>query len=102
MAAAKVYWIVNKVAGVTGRELKSAGVTRDENGRPAVSFNLNAAGAQKFGRLTEDNIGRLLAIVLDGQVESAPRLNSRITDNGIITGGGAGLLPRKLGIWSSF
>ena len=92
---AKIYWIVNKVAGVTGRELKSAGVSRDENGRPAVSFNLNASGAQKFGRLTEENIGRLLAIVLDGQVESAPRLNSRITDNGIITGGGAGFAPEE-------
>ena len=91
----KIFWIVNKVAGVTGRELKSAGVSRDENGRPAVSFNLNASGAQKFGRLTEENIGRLLAIVLDGQVESAPRLNSRITDNGIITGGGAGFAPEE-------
>ena len=93
--AARSIWIVNKVAGVTGRELKSAGVSRDENGRPAVSFNLNATGAQKFGRLTEENIGRLLAIVLDGQVESAPRLNSRITDNGIITGGGAGFAPEE-------
>jgi preprotein translocase subunit SecD len=60
-----------------------------------VSFNLNASGAAKFGRLTEENIGRLLAIVLDGQVESAPRLNSRITDNGIITGGGAGFAPEE-------
>jgi len=94
-SGSKIYWIVNKVAGVTGRELKSAGVSRDENGRPAVSFNLNASGAAKFGRLTEENIGRLLAIVLDGQVESAPRLNSRITDNGIITGGGAGFAPEE-------
>jgi preprotein translocase subunit SecD len=92
----KVYWLVNKVAGVTGRELKSASGTRDENGRPAVSFNLNASGAEKFGRLTEQNIGRLLAIVLDGQVVSAPRLNSRITDTGIITGGGAGFSQEEV------
>jgi preprotein translocase subunit SecD len=82
----KVYWIVNKTARVTGRELKAASVTRDTNGRPAVSFNLNATGAENFGRLTEANIGRLLAIVLDGAVVSAPVLQSRITDTGIITG----------------
>jgi preprotein translocase subunit SecD len=92
---AKVYWVVNKFAGVTGRELKSAGISRDEHGRPAVSFNLNASGAQKFGDLTEKNIGRLLAIVLDGTVVSAPRLNSRITDSGIITGGGSGFAPEE-------
>jgi preprotein translocase subunit SecD len=92
---AKVFWVVNKVTNVTGRDLKSAGVSRDENGRPAVSFHLNAAGAQKFGKLTGDNVGRLLAIVLDNTVVSAPRLNSRITDNGIITGGGAGFAPEE-------
>jgi preprotein translocase subunit SecD len=91
----KSYYIVNKVAGVTGRDLKTAGVTRDQNGRPAVSFNLNAAGAEKFGRLTEANINRLLAIVLDGTVVSAPNINSRISDNGIITGGGAGFDPEE-------
>ncbi|HZI50925.1 MAG TPA: protein translocase subunit SecD [Terriglobia bacterium] len=94
-AGSKVFWIVNKVSGVTGRELKSAGVSRDENGRPAVSFNLNAAGAQRFGRLTGDNVGRLLAIVLDGQVVSAPSINSRITDTGIITGGAGGFNPEE-------
>lgn len=92
----KVFYLVNKVAAVSGRELKSAGVSRDENGRPAVSFYLNAAGAQKFGRLTGDNIGRRLAIVLDGKVESAPVLQSRITDTGQITGGGAGFTQEEV------
>jgi len=92
---AKAYYVVNKVAGVTGRDLKSAGVTRDQNGRPAVSFNLNAAGAQKFGSLTEKNIDRLLAVVLDNTVVSAPKINDRIYDNGIITGGGAGFAPEE-------
>lgn len=91
----KTYYIVNKVASVTGNDLKTAGVTRDSNGRPAVSFNLNAAGAERFGRLTGDNIGRPLAIVLDGAVVSAPNINDRITSNGIITGGGAGFAPQE-------
>lgn len=91
----KSYYVVNKVARVTGADLKNAGVTRDENGRPAVSFDLNAAGAQKFGTLTEENIGKLLAIVLDGKVMSAPSINSRITDRGQITGGGSGFAPEE-------
>ncbi len=89
-SGARSYYVVNRYADVRGSDLKTAGVTRDESGRPAVSFDLNAAGAEKFGRLTEANIGRLLAIVLDGQVVSAPSINSRISDRGQITGGGAG------------
>jgi preprotein translocase subunit SecD len=91
----KSYYAVNKIAGVTGRDLKTAGVSRDTNGRPAVSFNLNAAGADKFERLTSANVNRPLAIVLDGTVVSAPNINETIRDNGIITGGGAGFAPEE-------
>ena len=86
---------MQRVAAVTGRDLKGAYPSRDENGRPAVSFNLNADGAQRFGRLTEQNIGKRLAIVLDGRIQSAPAINGRITDSGQITGGTAGLLRRR-------
>jgi preprotein translocase subunit SecD len=88
------YYVVQQVASVTGRDLKGAYPSRDENGRPAVSFNLNADGAQRFGRVTGDNIGKQLAIVLDKVIQSAPRINGRITDSGIITGGAAGFAPQ--------
>jgi len=52
-----------------------------------VHFELKSAGAQKFGKLSGDNIGRYLAIVLDNRVISAPRLEGRITDQGRISGG---------------
>jgi len=84
------YYVVEKVSAVTGRDLKGAFPSRDENGRPAVSFNLTGEGSQKFGRVTEANIGRKLAIVLDNRIQSAPVINSRITDSGIITGGAGG------------
>src|SRR5262250_1397399 len=42
------YYVVQQIASVTGRDLKGAGPSRDENGRPAVSFYLNADGAQRF------------------------------------------------------
>jgi len=55
-----------------------------------VGFTLNNEGAAKFGRVTQDNIGRQLAIILDGKVQSAPVIQSRITDEGRISGGAGG------------
>jgi preprotein translocase subunit SecD len=88
------YYVVQQVASVTGRDLKGAYASRDENGRPAVSFNLNADGAARMGRTTEENVGKMLAIVLDKRIQSAPRINSRISDSGIITGGATGFAPQ--------
>src|SRR5438477_8062555 len=87
------FYAVQRVASISGRDLKGAYPSRDENGRPAVSFNLNADGAARFGRVTEENIGKMLAIVLDGRIQSSPRINGRITDSGIITGGASGFAP---------
>lgn len=81
-----VYYLVRRVAGITGRDLRNARPTLDENNQPAVSFSLNAQGADKFGRLTSQSIGRQLAIVLDGRVQSAPVIEGRIYDEGRISG----------------
>lgn len=81
-----VYYLVKKVAAITGRDLRNARQSLDENNRPAVQFTLNSDGARKFGKVTGDNIGRRLAIVLDGRVQSAPVIEGRITDDGRITG----------------
>src|SRR5438309_844955 len=48
------YYAVQRVASISGRDLKGAYPSRDENGRPAVSFNLNADGAKRFGRVREE------------------------------------------------
>ncbi len=71
---------------VDGRLLKWAGPTTDANGLPAVGFEFNNVGAGAFGRLTEENIDKRLAIVLDDQIISAPNINSPIYGNGIIEG----------------
>jgi preprotein translocase subunit SecD len=71
---------------VTGRDLRSARPSLDENNRPAVSFTLNTEGARKFGNATGANIGRLLAIVLDGRAQSVATIESRITTEGRISG----------------
>ena len=58
-----------------------------QSNEPAVSFTLDRFGAQKFGRTTSDNVGKRLAIVLDGKIISAPSINEPIPGgSGIITG----------------
>ena len=58
-----------------------------QSNEPAVSFTLDRLGAQKFGRATTDNVGKRLAIVLDGKIISAPSINEPITSGaGIISG----------------
>jgi len=84
--AGTVYYLVRRVAAVTGTDLRNARPALDENNRPAVSFTLNNEGARKFGRATGENVGRQLAIVLDNRVQSAPTIESRITSEGRITG----------------
>jgi preprotein translocase subunit SecD len=71
---------------VSGRDLRTAKPSLDENNRPAVSFSLKPDGATKFGNFTGSNIGRYLAIVLDKRVVSAPVIEGRISDEGRIAG----------------
>ena len=70
-----------------GSALKSAGVSRDQVGMPSVSFELNSQGANTFAKITRENIGKQLAIMLDNKEQSAPTINSEINGgSGIITG----------------
>jgi preprotein translocase subunit SecD len=81
-----VFYAVRRASVVTGRDLRNARPSLDENNLPAVGFSLNQEGARKFGAATETNIGRQLAIVLDSRVFSAPVIQSRISDEGRISG----------------
>ena len=85
-AGGTVYYLVRKAAAVTGKDLRNARPTIDENNQPAVSFTLSADGGRRFGVVSGENIGKQLAIILDGRVQSAPTLQGRITTDGRITG----------------
>ena len=80
------YMAVRKTVPVTGRDLKTARVTQGQLGEPVISFSLTTDGARKFGELTAANINRQLAIVLDNRIQSAPNIESRIDDQGQISG----------------
>ncbi len=82
-------YLVDRAASLTGNELDSAIPTADTD-RPGgwqVSFTLNSRGAHVFGKLTGENVGRFLAISLDGRVASAPVIQNRIPGGqGVIQG----------------
>jgi preprotein translocase subunit SecD len=82
----KTYYAVEKRGTVTGRDLKNARPAMGQFNSPIVEFSLTPTGSEAFGRLTGENVGSGLAIVLDGRVVSAPVIRSQIRDSGMIEG----------------
>jgi len=84
----EVWWVVDRAPVVTGRDLRSALETRNtaNPGTWQVDFTLSPEAARRFGPFTQQNIGRNMAIVLDHKVNSAPVINGRIDDRGMIEG----------------
>ncbi len=66
--------------------MKRAAADRDELGKPCVAFQTDQQGGLLMARLTGANVGKQMAIVLDGEVYTAPTLQSQIPGNGRITG----------------
>jgi preprotein translocase subunit SecD len=88
-AERKVPYVVQKRALLTGAELTRAEVQADPNspGNWQVAIEFTATGTRIFGEVTEQNVGRHLAIILDGNLYSAPRINERIPGGrAVITG----------------
>jgi preprotein translocase subunit SecD len=82
-----VKYLLEKRVIVSGENLVDAQATFDQNNLPAVSFRFDAVGGQKFGKATQENVGRIFAIVLDDKVISAPVIRTAILGgSGIITG----------------
>jgi SecD/SecF fusion protein len=81
--------LVEKQVLLRGDSLVNADVRFDQSGfgQPIVGLKFNSEGAEKFAKITADNVGKRLAIILDGKVYSAPRINEAIpSGEGIITG----------------
>jgi len=79
--------LVKKRPELTGSSISRAMAQRDNMGRPDIEFTLNAKGAEKFAEVTREHVNQRMAIVLDGDVRSAPRIEEPIeTGSGRITG----------------
>ncbi|WP_031934547.1 protein translocase subunit SecD [Candidatus Hepatobacter penaei] len=82
-----VAYVVQKEVLLSGDMLVDAQPSFDEYERPQVSFRLNGLGAELFAAVTQKNVGRLFAIVLDGSVVSAPQIRGPIPGGqGVIQG----------------
>ena len=68
----------NGKAPLEGDAVIDARQDYDQQGRPVVSMQMNGEGTKTWARLTKDNIGRCIAIVLDGMVASSPNVNDEI------------------------
>jgi preprotein translocase subunit SecD len=81
------WYILQRAAVVTGRDLRDARASRNgQTNQWETAFTLSQDAAKRFGAYTGANIGANLAIVLDNRVISAPRIDGRIEDNGVING----------------
>src|SRR4029079_9837902 len=79
-----------------GDHIESSNPTTDQTGNRAVGFVLKQQGAKLFSDYTTNNVNHYFAIVLDGRVVSAPRIESPITSGqGVITGGSIGGFAAK-------
>jgi SecD/SecF fusion protein len=80
-------YLVKKKPELTGKYITGAWMNRNPMGQPEIEFTLDSKGADIFGQVTRDNVGRQLAIVLDGELQSAPVIKSAIENgSGVISG----------------
>ncbi|MEM7647213.1 MAG: protein translocase subunit SecD, partial [Pseudomonadota bacterium] len=91
LEAGKFPYVLQTDASMGGETLNDAAVSLDQIGQPIVVFSFDAKGAKEFGDLTTKHVKKLLAIVLDGVVRTAPNLREPITGGrGQIEMGGQG------------
>jgi len=80
------WYLVSRTPIIRGTDIRDAHASQGELGRWETNFVLTQEAAKRFERYTQANIGNRAAIVVDGQVISAPTIESRIRDTGRITG----------------
>jgi preprotein translocase subunit SecD len=87
-AQQQVFYVLQRAPIITGQDLRGATPAPSANypGQYEVRFQLSTAAAARFGPFTESNIGHKMAIVLDRKVYTAPVINGKIEDSGIIEG----------------
>jgi preprotein translocase subunit SecD len=84
----ETWYLASRASAVSGKDLRDAQLSRDENGQPSVSFNLTGEGGRRFQSFTSSHIGDRLAVVLDNKIREVANIKSEIRDRGEISGGG--------------
>ncbi|MGA2857195.1 MAG: protein translocase subunit SecD [Candidatus Sulfotelmatobacter sp.] len=81
------WYLVSRISAVSGKDLRDAQPSRDQNGQPSVSFTLTTEGGQRFYNFTSAHVGDMLAVVLDNKVQEVANIHEAIRDRGEISGG---------------
>ncbi|MGB6385651.1 MAG: protein translocase subunit SecD [Terriglobales bacterium] len=82
----EAWYLISRASAVSGRDLRTAEPTTDENGQPAVRFILTSDGGRKFYSFTSAHVGDNLAVVLDNKVQEVAVIKEAIRETGIING----------------
>jgi preprotein translocase subunit SecD len=82
----EAWYLISRASAVTGRDLRTAESTTDENGQPAVRFILTGEGGRKFYSFTSTHVGDNLAVILDNKVQEVAVIKDAIRDTGVING----------------
>ena len=77
---------VSRTSAVSGKDLRDARVSTDQNGQPAVHFDLTSEGGQRFYNFTSNHVNDSLAVVLDNKVQEVANIREPIRDSGEISG----------------
>ena len=86
LKAGRIPYLLDMSKSIQGALLEDAAVAIEQDtNNPMVSFRFQPEGRKLFGKLTGENIGKPLALILDGVIKSAPNINSRISDRGQIS-----------------
>ncbi len=83
----QAWYLVSRVSAVSGKDLRDAQPSTDQNGQPSVSFTLTGEGGQRFYNFTSAHTGDSLAVVLDNKVKEVANIKEPIRDRGEISGG---------------
>ena len=83
----QTWCFVSRVSAVSGKDLRDAQASTDQNGQPSVSFSLTGEGGQRFYSFTSNHVGDNLAVVLDNKVQEVASIKEPIRDQGSISGG---------------
>jgi len=86
-AEGPAWYLVSRVSAVSGKDLRDAQPSRDQNGQPSVTFTLTGDGGQRFYNFTSAHVGDMLAVVLDNKVQEVANIHEPIRDRGEISGG---------------
>jgi preprotein translocase subunit SecD len=83
----QTWCFVSRISAVSGKDLRDAQASTDQNGQPSVTFSLTGEGGQRFYSFTSAHVGDNLAVVLDNKVQEVASIKEPIRDQGSISGG---------------